>query len=91
MVNLNQKVELYDPHPGFAGAAVPLPQPMKILADGLAGQSMTLEQALKIIAPAAEKLGGVAAVVEKFDYISFTYHERSGRTHLFRLLRYKQA
>ncbi|MBU0470141.1 MAG: hypothetical protein KKA62_01505 [Nanoarchaeota archaeon] len=89
MANLKQKVELYDPHPGFAGAAVPLPKSMKEFADELNGQQMTLEEALEKLSPVAEDLGGAVQIVGKMKYIGFTYFESSGRQHYFRLLRYK--
>lgn len=87
----NQLVKLYDPHPGFAGAVVPLPTPMKNVADGLAGKTMSLEEVLEQMSPAASKCGGSLEIVEEYQYIGFLIQEKSGRTHYFRLIRYCEA
>lgn len=101
--NLKQKVELYDPHPGFAfaGALLPLPKSMKQAADKLEGQSKTLEETLKILNPLAKELNGQVEVVDEYKFISFEFEtEGEGeisfpfaipgkRRHYYRLLRYK--
>ena len=89
MANLKQKVELYDPHPGFAGAAVPLPRPMKDAADELNGQSLILEDVLANLSPIADEVGGTLGIVEKYNFIGFRIKEKSGREHFYRLIRYK--
>lgn len=33
-------VTLYDPHPGFAGAVIPIPPAVKRVADALNGQTL---------------------------------------------------
>ena len=86
--NLKQIVELYDPHPGFAGAAVPLPKSMKKIVDELNGRKMTLEDALENLSSVAEG-GGTIHLVENLGYIGFLYMETDGRQHFFRLLRYR--
>ena len=79
-----QKVKLYDPHPGFLGAILPLPKPMKDLADRLNGKVMDLEECLKFIKKEAEKYkNGRADVCEDNKIIFFNYGP-----HLYRLLRY---
>jgi len=88
--SLNQKVELYDPHPGFGGAVVPLPKIMKDLADGLNGKVMSLETVLDEISLTAKKSGGYTRLVEEHEFIAFGYKEQSGREHFFRLIRYKK-
>lgn len=89
MANLKQKVELYDPHPGFAGAAVPLPKAMKDAADELNGQSLVLEDVLTNLSPVAEEIGGTLEVVEKYNFIGFRIKESSGREHFYRLIMYR--
>ncbi len=86
---LGRKVKLYDPHPGFVGAAVPLPEPMKELADKLDGLNMSLEDALDNLSPVAEELGGFVRLVEDGKYIRFGYKKESGKEHSFRLLSYE--
>ena len=46
---MKQKVRLFDPHPGFGGAAVPLPQPIKKVVDELDGQTMYLHEAIRVL------------------------------------------
>ena len=60
------KVRLYDPHPGFLGAAVPLPESMKEAIDQLAEKEMSLEETLELLNPITEKIGGKIAV---YDYV----------------------
>ncbi|MBI5398587.1 hypothetical protein HZB03_03930 [Candidatus Woesearchaeota archaeon] len=84
-----QKVLLYDPHPGFMGAAIPLPEPMKKIARQLEGKVMSLEETIEMISPVATEAGGTLEIVEKYKFIGFRVKERSGREHYFRLIRYK--
>lgn len=46
-MNLNQEVTFYNPHPGFAGAAIPIPIMVKRVADELNGQKLLLKRALE--------------------------------------------
>ncbi len=88
--NLKQKVTFYDPHPGFGGAIIPLPRPLKVIAEKLNGQNITLEEALGLIELAANKLAvhKEVSIVEDYKYISFRYGD--GRAiHSFRLIRYR--
>ncbi len=87
---MKEKVELYDPHPGFAGAAIPLPRLMKDAADKLNGQQMTLEEAVKQLTEPAEKIGGTIEIVEKYKFIGFRLGDiERPPYHFFRLIRYK--
>jgi hypothetical protein len=86
---MTKLVELYDSHPGFAGAMVPLPKPMKEIADILCGEKMTLEEAIEKISPVAELIGGTVGVVEKYNYISFRFGKE--RVHFYRLIRYRES
>lgn len=84
------KVELYDPHPGIGGAALPLPKSLKELVDSLDGQVLTLEETIDRITPIAEGLGGRVEVHEKYQSISFQL--RTGDNlpiHSYRLIRYR--
>lgn len=85
------KVELYDPHPGFLGAVMPLPRPMKDLAASLDGAILSLDEVIDRLTPMAESLGGRLRVVEKYQYISFQLgNEDDLPMHMYRLLRYRE-
>jgi len=90
-----QEVKLYDPHPGFGGALLPLPRPMKEIADKLNGQSMSLEKAIEMISSVAEKIGGKVAVEEEHKYIRFwmesyiRFWTKGPLINSYRLLNYK--
>jgi hypothetical protein len=89
MKNIKQLVELYDPHPGFSGAVVPLPKQLKKVADSLNGKRIVLEDVLKMITHEAEKEGGSVNLVDDYNYIKYSYKQDTGKQHHFRLLRYK--
>ena len=84
-----QRVELYDPHPGFGGAAVPLPLPIKELIDTLVGKEMSLEEAVERLSPAAQSCNGNVEIIEHYQYLGLKIKEEDGRTHFFRLMRYR--
>ena len=93
-------VRLYDPHPGFAGAAVPLPKAMKDAADKMDGKRMMLEEAVEKLSSVAKKVGGKIELVEEYNYIGFSMRARGSTfspflgniqylSHNYRLIRYK--
>ena len=51
-----QIVEFYDPHPGFAGAAIRFPQPLKEIADSLNGVEGTVENAIILFQEVGDNL-----------------------------------
>ncbi|MDP3999324.1 MAG: hypothetical protein Q8P76_01860 [bacterium] len=77
----------FDPHPGFAGAAIPIPPQVKKVADGLNGQIMSLQTAVRKIQYVTQ--GKVKAVPDpRHGFIGLTL--RSGdTTHFFRVIRYR--
>lgn len=75
----------FDPHPGFAGAAFPIPAEVKRVADELNGKRMSLRKAVKKIQ--AVTIGEVE-VVSKDKYIGLTITDGS-TAHFFRVIRYK--
>lgn len=90
MKPMSYLVELYDPHPGFAGAALPLPSAMKNAADRLNGKKMSLDEAVKELSEVAEKIGGTIEVVDKYNCIKFQLGEISHPpVHIYRLIKYK--
>ena len=90
-----KEVTLYDPHPGFLGAAVPLPAKMKKAIDGLEGKTMPLEEVVQKLEPIAKELNGQIEVDDKFKAsdnsycILFSFTETGGRKHMYRLIRCK--
>jgi hypothetical protein len=88
---MTELVELYDSHPGFAGAFVPLPKPMKEIADSLCGQKMTLEEAIEKITPASKLTGGTVGVVEKDKYIFFKFGKKKSYVAYYMLIRYRES
>ena len=87
---MTKKVTFYDPHPGYMGAIIPLPKPMKEIADMLNGQEMNLEEAVEAIESMAGQFNeSVVKVVEESNWILFKFEDGIGRTHGYRLLRYK--
>lgn len=79
-----QVYEFYDPHPGFAGALVPIPQPVRQVAHELAGQHLPLDEALKRIRAVTD--GRVEATGE---CIGLELPVSDGGRHLFRVIRFK--
>ena len=77
----------YDPHPGRGGPVIPLPLALKATSDALAGTSQTIESALAILRSVGDLIG---AKIEAHDEMLLaTLKDTSGRTHSWRLLRYK--
>lgn len=77
----------YDPHPGIGGAAVPLPLPLRVVADGLAGKVMSVARAieiLKAVAPTAE----IDNLADK-GMIMLKFHFGNGGMHAWRIIRYR--
>jgi hypothetical protein len=59
------KVILFDPHPGFAGAAIPLPSSILEQVKELDGRTMELDEAIALIEEAATKVKGFHKITVK--------------------------
>ena len=59
--------KFYSPHPGHAGAAIPIPAKVKAVADELDGQEMTIEEAITKIETVTD---GEVNDVANYNYIS---------------------
>jgi hypothetical protein len=87
-------VRLYDPHPGFAGAIIPLPQSLKDVADWLNGRVMALDEVIEVIINAAETLDFHSFEVKSHEkvedsFITITlYEDTSYPCHSFRVISY---
>ncbi len=87
-VDMDVPREFFDPHPGFAGAAIPIPGPIKKVADELDGQTLPLKEAVSRL----QAVGiGTVEVVPEHDYIGLRLGDTSGRyvSHFFRVIRFR--
>lgn len=86
-VDLDTPRAFFDPHPGFAGAAIPLPEPVKKVADELNGKTLSLKEAIARLR--AVGIGSVE-VVQQYNYIGLRLGgDKRYATHFFRVIRYK--
>lgn len=93
------KVKLYDSHPGFGGAVIPLPPKIKELADSLDGEIIDLEEAVKNLEDSVRAVefehyktaGKIYEIVnsEEHNFIGFSI-KRGQTEHFFRLIRYEE-
>lgn len=89
-------VTLYDPHPGFAGATIPIPATVKRVADDLDGQTM----------PLGEAIARIQAVTNgRVEYVTYITHQwirlwlpadasphgRQWIGHSFRVIRFREV
>lgn len=76
--------EFFDPHPGFAGAMIPIPEPVRLVANKLAGKRMPLREAVAQIKAVTE---GEVSVHDSF--VGLKISEKDGWKHMFRVIRFK--
>jgi len=87
-IDLQAIKTFFDPHPGFAGAAIPIPHQVKEAADKLDGQSLTLAEALECLRSAYP--AGRFEVVAEYDFVSLWLDGgRHQPSHMFRVIRYR--
>ena len=78
----------FDPHPGFAGAAIPIPGAIKKVADALNGQTLPLKEALARLR--AVGIGEIG-VVAKYAFITLRLYSGPNQPeHFFRVIRYRR-
>jgi len=86
-VDLDAPRTFFDPHPGFAGAAIPIPGPVKKAADALDGQTLSLREAVARLRAAG--IGSIE-VVPEFGYIGLCLKGGGrGAEHYFRVISYR--
>ena len=73
----------FDPHPGFAGAAIPIPAAVKKVADELNNKSLPLSEAVAMIQ--ATTKGKVSI---RDGWIALVIYEPNGAMHMFRVIRF---
>lgn len=74
----------YNPHPGFAGAAIPMPIEVKRVADKLHGKTMPLKEALSSLRAVTK--GKLKIVAMDISFIMLTLKEDRHITHGFRVI-----
>lgn len=87
--DLDAVVIFYEPHPGFGGATVPLPGPVKTAIDKLDGKTMTLRQGIEKIKAAGI---GHLEILEDYGCIMLTLGEwppKKAPCHTWMLIKYK--
>lgn len=88
MSHIDQSVPrtFYDPHPGFAGAAIPIPGPIKVIADTLNGETLPLSEAI-----ACFRAVGIGEIELHADegWIGLRLPFGDGGFHLFRVIRFR--
>lgn len=84
--NLNTVKTFFDPHPGFAGAIIPIPTAVKKVADELNGKSMPLGEAVNKIQAVTN---GEVEIVEKYNFIALKLRETNGIKHCFRVIKFR--
>jgi len=83
-LDLDKPRTFFNPHPGFAGAAIPIPTAVRKVAEGLDGQTISLREAIARISAVTS---GRVEPVPQYDYIGL-WLETGTATHLFRVICY---
>lgn len=86
----------YDPHPGMAGAVIPLPGPFLKAVKELDGQTMTIDEALAILRfIKCDGYESVVNVVSQHDFLGLRLTPINEQivptSHGFRLIRFKEV
>ncbi len=84
--NLDNVKTFFDPHPGLAGARIPIPEKVRMVANELSGKSMTLCEAVARIQAATS---GKVSIANNYDFILLEIIEANGVRHGFRVVRFK--
>jgi hypothetical protein len=84
--DLDTTKTFFDPHPGFAGAMIPIPEAVRMVANELDGKSITLREAVARIQAVTK---GKVSIANNDDFISLEITEANGTRHGFRVIRFK--
>ena len=84
--NLDAVKTFFNPHPGFTGAMIPIPESVRKVANELDGKSMTLREAIARIQTVTK---GKVSIANNYDFISLEITEASGIRHRFRVISFK--
>lgn len=83
-MNLDAVKTFFDPHPGFAGAAIPIPTAVRKTANKLNGKNMSLREA--VVKLRAVTSGKVSV---KDGWIALKLRESDDIRHVFRVIRFR--
>lgn len=86
-IDLDAVRTFYDPHPGFAGAAIPIPKEVKKVADDLNGKKLSVREALEKLRAATN--GELRVVTMDINFIILRIKTHDGATHGFRVICFK--
>jgi len=84
-VDLEKIREFYDPHPGLAGAIVPIPEPVRIAAVELCNQKISLNKAVGKIRAVTT---GEVEIDSEYKNINLKIRQ-GGLEHNFLVIRYR--
>ncbi len=87
--NLNEVKTFYDPYTGFADAIIPLPSAIKKAIDDLAGQQVTLQEAIDKLKLSALSNTSLVKILVRERYLLLKIGEKNGRLHFFYLISYQ--
>lgn len=86
-VNLDEVKTFYGPHPGFAGAAIPIPEAVKKVADALNGKKLSVRKAIQKIRKVTN--GNLRVVIMDISFIMLEIKTEDGARHGFRVICFK--
>lgn len=84
VANLNEVKRFFDPHPGFAGAAISIPTAVRKVAAKLDGKRMSLRKAIDKIQAVTR---GTISVED--GWIALELRESGYITHMFQVIRFR--
>lgn len=91
-MNIYTIVELYDSHPGFGGAAIPLPDRVRLTAQSLEGKKMTVHSAYVILHDTKGATDGEMEIVWEHNFIGLWIPAKRGSpSHLFRVIKFREV
>ena len=86
-VDMDKPRTFFNPHPGRAGAAIPIPARVRKVAEDIDGKTISLKDAVKLLK--AVGIGRVE-VVPEHDYIALWLDGGEHLpTHMFQVIRYR--
>lgn len=83
-IDLNAIKTFYDPHPGFAGAAIPIPSAVKNVADKLSGKTLPVRMALSRLKKVTK--GELKIVIMDISFIMLKIKTGDNIAHGFRVI-----
>lgn len=91
---MNETVKFHDPHPGLMGCSIPLPEHLRITAQWLDGQTMTVDEAIQCFKDSASEHERPIVVTIEQDCILIkmgSFKDRRYPVHCWRAMRFKTS